>query len=56
MSKPPIFCCGWRSPWCVTDTIIHRLACAVFRHRYPKPLEFVCDKHEEQIVRELPMA
>lgn len=38
--KPWWFCCGWRSYWCVLDTICHAI------HLVPN---CVCDRHDAAI-------
>jgi hypothetical protein len=39
--KPPWwFCCGWFSPWCVIDTIMHE--CHL-------EWRWVCDRHDAKI-------
>jgi hypothetical protein len=42
--KPPWwFCCGWWSPWCVLDTVLHELHIE---------WRWVCDKHDAAITDE----
>jgi hypothetical protein len=42
--KPPWwFCCGWWSPWCLLDTVLHELHIE---------WRWVCDKHDAAITGE----
>ena len=41
--RPPWwFCCGWFSPWCLVDTVLHELAL---------PAQWVCDRHDAAVDR-----
>lgn len=43
-----VFCCGWRSVWCVLDTVAH--AIAPWSTEPGRPLGWVCDRHDRAII------
>lgn len=48
--KPPWwFCSGWWSPWCILDSVAHKLLPHV-------GISYLCDKHDAAVARALELA